>query len=53
MRECKINVKIIIKTEINVKNSMILWRDLKLLVSPSDPLFGDHTIYQMRNIICD
>ena len=30
---------------------MLLWRKLKLSVTPSAHLFEDHIVYQMKNIV--
>lgn len=41
----------IIKAEKYIKNTMQLWKDLKLSVTPSAHPVEDRIIFQMRNII--
>ena len=51
MRILKITDKLILKTNDHTCKTMLLWRELKLHVTPSAHLFEDHIIYQMENIV--
>ena len=52
---CMISLKIkdalISKTKNHVTNTMLLWRELRLPVTPSVHLFEDHIVYEMKNIV--
>ena len=51
MRPFKITDDLISKTKDHICKIMLLWRELKLLVTPSTHLFEDHIVYQMENIV--
>ena len=51
MRTLKITDKLISKTNDHTCKTMLLWRELKLPVTPSARLFKDHIICQMENIV--
>ena len=50
MRTLTITDDLISKTKYHIENTMILWRKLKMPVTPSAHLFEDHILYQMKNI---
>ena len=50
MRTLTITDDLITKTKDHICKTMILWRKLKILVTPSAHLFEDHIVYQMKNI---
>ena len=39
------------KSEDHICKTMLLWRELKLLVTTSAYLFEDNIVYQMKNIV--
>ena len=39
------------KTKDHICKRVLLWRELKLYVTPSTHLFEDHIVYQMENIV--
>ena len=43
---------LITKTKDHICKTMLLWRKLKLSVTPSAHLFENHILYQMKNIDC-
>ena len=47
----KITYELISKTKDNVNKTMVLWRELKLHVTPSARLFEDQIVYQMKNMV--
>ena len=47
MRTFNITDVLISKTKDHVYKTMLLWRGLKLPVTPSAHLFEDHIVYQM------
>ena len=51
MRTLKIIDKLISKTKDHICKTILLWRELKLPVTPSAHLFEDHIVYQMENIV--
>ena len=51
MRTFKITDKLITKTKGHVCKTILLWRELKLPVSPSAHLFEGHIVYQMENVV--
>ena len=51
MRTLKITDKLISKTKDHICKTMLLWRQLKIPVTPSAHLFEDHIVYQMENIV--
>ena len=44
---------LITKTKDHICKTMLLWRKLKITITPSDHLFEDHIVYQMKNIVGD
>ena len=50
MRTVTITDDLIIKTKEHICKTMLLWRKLKIPVTPSAHLFEDHILYQMKNI---
>ena len=42
---------LITKTKDHICKTMLLWRKLKIPVTPSAHLFEDHIVYQMKNIV--
>ena len=52
MRTLTITDDLISKTKDHICKTMILWRKLKMPVTPSAHLFEDHILYQMKNIDC-
>ena len=51
MRTLTITYDLITKTQDHICKTMLLWRKLKVPVTPSAHLFVDHIVYQMENII--
>ena len=51
MRTLKVTDDLIYKTKDHVCKTMLLWRELKLYVTPSTLLFEDHIVYQMEHIV--
>ena len=51
VRILKITDKLITKIKVHICKTMLLWRELKLRVSPSAHLFEGHIVYQMENSI--
>ena len=51
MGTIQITDMIISKTKYHSCKTMLLWRELKLPVTSSAPLFEDHIVYQMENIV--
>ena len=51
MRSLHITNKLIKKDHVNY--TMLLWRELNLLVTLSSRLFEDHIVHQMKNIVGD
>ena len=49
-RTFKITDELISKTKGHICKTMLLWRELKLPVTPSAHLFEDHIVHQMKNI---
>ena len=50
MRTVTITDDLITKTKEHICKTMLLWRKLKITVTPSAHLFEDHILYQMKNI---
>ena len=50
MRTLTITDDLITKTKDHICKTMLLWRKLKIPVTPSAHLFEDHIVYQMKNI---
>ena len=50
MRTLTITDDVIAKTKDYICKTMLLWRKLKIPVTPSAHLFEDHIVYQMKNI---
>ena len=50
-RTLQITDILISKTKNHICKTMLLWRKLKLPVTPSALLFEDHIVYQMENIV--
>ena len=53
IRSLKIADKLISKTKDDVYNIILLWRKLKLHITPSTRLFESHIVYQMKKIVGD
>ena len=51
MRTLTVTDELISKTKDHVCQTMLLWRKLKIPVTPSAHLFEDHIVHQMENII--
>ena len=51
MRFLNITINLISKTNDHVNNTMLLWRELNLLVTPSAPFFEDHIVHEMKNCV--
>ena len=51
MRTLTITDDLITKTKDHICKTMLLWRKLKIPVTPSAHLFEDHIVYQMKNIV--
>ena len=49
MRTLTITDDLITKTKDHICKTMLLWRKLKIPVTPSAHLFEDHIVYQMKN----
>ena len=47
MRTLKLMDEIILKTKDHICKTMLMWRELKLSVTPFAHLFEDHIVYQM------
>ena len=50
-RTLKITDKLISKTKNYISKAILVWRESKLPVTPSDHLFEDHIVNQMKNIV--
>ena len=50
MKTLTITDDLITKTKDHICQTMLLWRKLKIQVTPSAHLFEDHIVYQMENI---
>ena len=50
IRTLYVDDNLIEKPRIHIQKTMLLWRDLKLLVTPSAHLFEDHILIQMSLI---
>ena len=50
MRSLNITDELLSKTKERAYITMLLWRELKLHVTPSAHLFEDHIVYQMTNM---
>ena len=50
MRTLTITDDLITKTKDHICKTILLWRKLKIPVTPSAHLFEDHIVYQMKNI---
>ena len=48
MRTLKITDDLISKTNDQICKTMLMWRELKIPVTPSTHLFEDHIVYQME-----
>ena len=48
MRTLKITDKLISKTKDHICKTILLWGELKLLVTPSAHLFEDHIVHEMK-----
>ena len=53
IRTLKITNMLISKIKYHICKTMLLWRELKLPVTPSAHLFEDNIVYQMENIVGD
>ena len=51
MRTLKVTDDLIPKTNDHICKTMLLWRELKLHVTPSPHLFEDHIVYQIEHIV--
>ena len=51
MRILKITDDLILKTKVHICKTMLMWREVKLPVTPSAHLFEDHIVYHMKNIV--
>ena len=51
MRTLKITDDLISNTKDHICKTMLMWRELKIPVTPSTHLFEDHIVYQMENIV--
>ena len=51
MRTLTITDDLISKTKDHICKTMLMWRKLKIHVTPSAHLFEDHIIYLMENIV--
>ena len=51
MRSLKITDDLISKIKYYICKTMLMWRELKMPVTPSTHLFEDHIVYQMENIV--
>ena len=51
IRSLKITDRSISKTKDDVYNIMLLWRKLKLPITPSTHLFESHIVYQIKKIV--
>ena len=51
MRTLKVTDDLIYKIKDHVCKTMLLWRELKLYVTPSTLLFEDHIVYQIEHIV--
>ena len=51
MRTLTITHDLITKTKDHICKTMLLWRKLKILVTPSAYLFEEHIVYQMKHIV--
>ena len=51
MRTLTITNDLSTKAKDHVCKSTLMWRKLKILVTPSVHLFEDHILYQMKNIV--
>ena len=51
MRTLKITDNLISKIKYYICKTMLMWRELKIPVTPSTHLFEDHIVYQMENIV--
>ena len=50
MRTLTITYDLITKTKDHICKTTLLWRKLKIPVTPSTHLFEDHIVYQMKKI---
>ena len=48
MRSFDITSELIADTYLHIKNTMLLWKDLNLLVTLSSHLFKDHIVNEMK-----
>jgi len=51
MRTLIVTDELITKTKKHICKTMLLWRQLKIPVTPTAHLFEDHIVYQMENIV--
>ena len=51
MRTLTITDDLVTKTKDHICKTMLLWRKLKIPVTPSAHLFEDNIVYQMKNIV--
>ena len=51
MRTLKNTDELISKTKDHICKTMLMWRKLKIHVTPSAHLFEDHIVYQMEHIV--
>ena len=51
MRTLTFTHDLITKTKDHISKTMLMWRELKLAVTPSAHLFEDHIVHQMTNIV--
>ena len=51
VRTLTVTDDLITKTKDHICQTILLWRKLKIPVTPSAHLFEDHIVYQMENII--
>ena len=51
MRTLKITDNLISKTKDHICKTMLMWRELKIHVTPSASLFVDNIVYQIENTV--